>query len=438
MKTIYRLNTEDYKPISYKDNYLYEQHKRIVSFLKSRLDSSKIRKILKPKLASTTLEWQGDFDVEMRPIDHASSEEKVKIEKEYLALIEEVEKLIKRMKNSGDADQIEWANFLAQVFRVENNMIVYEGKDWAFIWGWEFKSKLTILNPDFVGIPDSTVTEAVTEPDPQPGPEVEEIIIVDPPWPPPPPPPVKARRLTFFDYIRLFLRWFTYRFWALMLLILLILLIICLCRRCCREEIDCSDFNNKIGLLDNNLNSCCNSADTRNNITEIPNNPELPNYPVDNDTIIDNVLVQKPTENCRAFFSGRLVTDDPSYNESVIFQPNDQSEYVGAGDYPRASRAFPNSDRHTFDGIAIGRNTRVIIYEKKDFQGRILIDVQGPAIINNGKWKGTSLERVINEINTKRLNGNLESIFPKTCRKFSESDMHPWSNGSLKVLCTNN
>lgn len=286
MKTIYRLNTEDYKPISYKDSYVYEQHKRIVSFLKSRLDSSKIRKILKPKLVRNTVEWQGDFDVEMRPIDHASSEEKVKIEKEYLALIEEVERLTKRMKNSGDSDQIEWANFLADVFRVENNMIVYEGQDWAFIWGWKFKSKLTILNPDFVGIPDS-------EPEPEPEPEHEHEHEPEPPSPPPPPlPPVKARRLTFFEYIKRFLRWFAYRFWALMLLILLILLIICLCRRCCAPEFNCTGINKELGSLQGRSECCCNDEIL---VPDSPDNPLVEIIPT-NETIFCIAVIDETVQ----------------------------------------------------------------------------------------------------------------------------------------------
>jgi hypothetical protein len=151
---------------------------------------------------------------------------------------------------------------------------------------------------------------------------------------------------------------------------------------------------------------------------------------------IEDSIPKPPSENCRAFFSGRLVTDDQNYAESVIFEPNNECEYVGSGFYPIAAEAFPNSHRHTFDGIAVVAGTRIIIYSEKKFQGRVLLDVKGPAIINNVRWKNDyNLSRIIDEINTKNLRGNLNTIFPKECRRYSDSDMHPWSNGSLKIMC---
>lgn len=303
MKTVYRLNKEDYKPISYRESYLYEQHQRIISFLKSRLDNQKVKKILKPKLVGGMLEWQGDFEVEMSLIEHASSKEKVAIEKEYLELIDEIEKLTKRMINSGDSDQVEWANFLTEVFSVENNKILFNGSEWAFIWGWEFKSKLTILDPDFVGIPDPTPDPEI--PDPTPDPPIPEPA---PPIPEPAPPiadpappiadpvspiadpvpsqtVVEKRRLTFFEYIKRFLRWIAYRFWALMLLILVVLLILCMCRHCCAPEFDCSGIDKELGLLEGRLECCCNDEisvpETPDNVENVPVGDN--NYPCDVD-----------------------------------------------------------------------------------------------------------------------------------------------------------
>lgn len=183
---------------------------------------------------------------------------------------------------------------------------------------------------------------------------------------------------------------------------------------------DNSNLNQQLNDISSIIDSCCDCKSIES---------------MNNDTIIDNQIVKKPNENCRAFFSGRLVTDDIKYKESVIFEPNHESEYVGAGNYPRASKAFPNSSRTTFDGIAIVRNTRVIIYSRENFQGDVLLDVEGPALINNIRWKGSGIGEIIEEINSKELCGNLNQIFPKNCRKYSKSDMHTWSNGSLKVLC---
>jgi hypothetical protein len=222
--------------------------------------------------------------------------------------------------------------------------------------------------------------------------------------------------------------WFNWAVWSLACLLLLYGIFF-------QTEIDNSSCLNRNNLLrrvfdiEKAIENCCSCNQERNN-TIIRDSINQ-----DRNKRKQDSIQQPPRENCRAFFSGRLVTDDASYSESVIFQPNNQSEYVGSGFYPVASQAFPNSTLHTFDGIALVAGTRIIIYEKKNFQGRILLDVRGPALINNGRFKNSPLSRIIEEINTKTLQGNLESIFPKSCRRYSDSDMHSWSNGSLKIIC---
>ncbi len=151
------------------------------------------------------------------------------------------------------------------------------------------------------------------------------------------------------------------------------------------------------------------------------------------DIIIDNVVVKKPENECRAHFSGKLMND--LYIEkitSIIFAEDESSEYVGEGEYPRAKLAFPKSNNTTFDGIAIDRKTRVIIYKEENFKGDILLDIYGPAIINNIYYKD---HNSLNDINNRTLIDNFEKRFPKNCRIFSKSNMHSWSNGSLKIIC---
>lgn len=47
---------------------------------------------------------------------------------------------------------------------------------------------------------------------------------------------VPIRRLTFWERIKRFFRWISYRFWALMLLIIFILLLCCLCKNCSNKK----------------------------------------------------------------------------------------------------------------------------------------------------------------------------------------------------------
>ena len=72
------------------------------------------------------------------------------------------------------------------------------------------------------------------------------------------------------------------------------------------------------------------------------------------DIVIDGVTVKQPTNNCRANFSGTLLSDEEEYgNISIIYQTDNFSEYVGEGKYPRGQAAFPKADSTSFDAIAI-------------------------------------------------------------------------------------
>lgn len=195
--------------------------------------------------------------------------------------------------------------------------------------------------------------------------------------------------------------------------------------------------------------SCCNPKDLQvlNRISNQVNhqgphdeNPSIPSPEIveGNDTIVDGVIVKTPTTDCRAHFSGLILSDEYIYRtQSKIFEVDESSEYVGSGDYPRAIEAFPKSHNITFDGIAIDKGTRVIIYEKPFFKGKILLDEVGPLMITN-KIRlegGPEWTRFILENNNKVFIDELNKLFPPNRRVMSSSNMFNWSNGSLKVIC---
>lgn len=156
-------------------------------------------------------------------------------------------------------------------------------------------------------------------------------------------------------------------------------------------------------------------------IEEVVEEPDIPDEP------------ETPKEGCRAFFSGGLVADHyEDHGISEVYVIDEFSEYVGAGEYPDNEKAFPKAVETTFDGIAIDSGTRVIIYAKKDFKGKILLDKTGPAIINNKIWRSDDRYEKCNSANYKQP---LQENYPQSCREWSNEDMHDWSYGSLKVLC---
>ena len=183
---------------------------------------------------------------------------------------------------------------------------------------------------------------------------------------------------------------------------------------------------NPIAMLDSlslNLDKCCI------NIPPLPKDSNQIAYlPIP-------TLPQPPQENCRVFFSDLFVGG--GYRDifvSEVYKVDKYSELVGAGEYPDNSIAFPKASAGTFDGIAIDSKTRLILYSKKNFQGKVLVDTFGPLIINNVKHKDNPN---VNRVNTENFPEELQSAYPPSTRIYSRSNMWNWTNGSCKIMCRN-
>ena len=153
--------------------------------------------------------------------------------------------------------------------------------------------------------------------------------------------------------------------------------------------------------------------------------------PEEHAQIIDTIP-KAPQENCRVHFSGVFMGGWSEGEVSKIYQEDQFSEFVGSGSYPNNEIAFPRSVAHTFDGIAIDKGTRLVIYSQKNFQGEILIDVSGPAIICNKKFRD---HPPVNHVMTDVFPGELQSNYPPSVRRYSNTDMHSWSFGSCRITC---
>lgn len=154
---------------------------------------------------------------------------------------------------------------------------------------------------------------------------------------------------------------------------------------------------------------------------------------LEKDSLEIDSIPKPPSQNCRVHFAGTLISDsNVDKHISKIYIADDYSEYVGSGFYPNCKTAFPKADYHTFDGIAVDKGTRLIIYSEPNFKGEILIDIVGPAIINNVMFKN---DVVLGDFIHKKFSEPLESNYPQLCRKWSPSNMRSWSNGSCKILC---
>jgi len=108
------------------------------------------------------------------------------------------------------------------------------------------------------------------------------------------------------------------------------------------------------------------------------------------------------------------------------------SNWVASGNYPNNATAFPDAVITTFDGIAVDKNTNLKLwndtnYKNKDGTTLPVLDINGPAIINNLLASGIPTEKCfgLNETET----------YWTDCR-FSSDFMSNWEHGSCKITCT--
>lgn len=145
------------------------------------------------------------------------------------------------------------------------------------------------------------------------------------------------------------------------------------------------------------------------------------------------IMMTAPLRNCGVHFSGTLLSDVAVNGHiSKIYEPDIYGEYVGDGRYISNQAAFPKAVQYTFDAIAVDKGTHLKIFSKPNFQGEVLLDVSGPYLINNCKWKNESR---IKNVCEKTFSPELESNYPKSCRHWSETNMNQWDFGSCVITC---
>jgi hypothetical protein len=91
----------------------------------------------------------------------------------------------------------------------------------------------------------------------------------------------------------------------------------------------------------------------------------------------------------------------------------------------------------TFDGIAIGAGTRLIIYPEKNLLGEPILDKTGPAIINNVNFQCNPKPY---KVMMEDWPEPLQSQFPQSVREWSETEMNDyygepgWTGGSFEII----
>lgn len=281
MNKIFELSTKQYEPISIGSSYLFEQHHAIVSFLKSKLDPSLLNRLASPKLIERAeiIEWYANTTNTLSTIDSFSDEQQIGIKQKYWELKFKINEIIQSLSiTSKGTEANQWIEILNATFSENDNLLLSDGDDLFIIWGWKFNSGASnYLEPQFLpsanlvvdnsnindqkidssdenatSILESTDSQNDTSLNEDPTEEpteknkdinviltttentttqpennnINETEVIDKPE------VDTIRKLTFWERIKRFFRWISYRFWALMLLIIFILLLCCLCKNC--------------------------------------------------------------------------------------------------------------------------------------------------------------------------------------------------------------
>ncbi|MNK01850.1 hypothetical protein D3C87_196620 [compost metagenome] len=141
----------------------------------------------------------------------------------------------------------------------------------------------------------------------------------------------------------------------------------------------------------------------------------------------------KKYESLIVHLTGALISDESSSLKwtSKAFNKNDRhSSFLQAGKHNNLAHVLRTAASFTLDGIAIPANTRLIVYKEQNCTGEVLLDVTGPAIINNMIYADS---QKFNTVNTKEFNQELQPYFPQATRSWSTTNMREWVNGSMEV-----
>lgn len=133
----------------------------------------------------------------------------------------------------------------------------------------------------------------------------------------------------------------------------------------------------------------------------------------------------------KVHFSGLLISDARSDELSSKVYGNDPySDFMKVGRYPFIDEFLVYANYQTLDGIAVPSNTRLVIYSERNFKGKVLLDITGPAIINNTTKKNNPASQ---DAHSREFISPLQDIFPQTVRTWSKGDMNGWVNGSMEI-----
>ena len=262
MNKFHQIPTDKFLPVSHDNSYLFNQYDKISNFLAFELDQNYKDILAKPVKNDLTYDWYSVYD-ELVIVD--KNEENESVITKYWNFIDKINNKIKSLSRSDNENSRNWASLLIKTFNHQDNFIFSNGKDICIVWGWKFENKNLERPIESIEIESPRVENLVKDLDIKKHVEYvnaddniydvqiskanldsihEELDIED---------EIETNESGFVK----FLKWFSSKFWWL-LLVLFIWIVIILLFKSCNYDDDYNKLNLKLIQLEQKANKCCN------------------------------------------------------------------------------------------------------------------------------------------------------------------------------------
>src|SRR5690554_491456 len=165
MVKFYEISTDQFKPLSHDNHYLFNRYDLVANFLATYLDKSYKDILARPIQKGYVVEWYSQYEnlKDVRNNEFLS----VKGYELYYHFLEAIHHKIDELSRSKDIDNQDWAKILSHIFNEKDNFVFSNGEEISIVWGWKFDNN-EIYKPDLKAIANiKKVTPKIEEPTPE-------------------------------------------------------------------------------------------------------------------------------------------------------------------------------------------------------------------------------------------------------------------------------
>lgn len=231
MVKFYEISTDQFKPLSHDNQYLFNRYEQVANFLAKYLDKSYKDILARPIQKGYVVEWYSQFE----DLKDVRNETALAISGYHLyyQFLEALELKIEELSKSKDVDNQDWAKILTHIFNEKDNFIFCNGEEIAIVWGWGFNNNKiykpdleTVAHPPNIIPEDEEIpvppiesnppNEDVVEDNPFIEEEPEEEIIEEEIEEETEPEDIQPKENKFLE----FLKWFASKYWWLLIVLI--------------------------------------------------------------------------------------------------------------------------------------------------------------------------------------------------------------------------